>query len=105
MLQFWFNYLYLYDKSWKMEIYAKIDEFILQDLCTKLKKARQNAKMTQTELAKRSGLQRVHISRIENGQNFNVLSLIKLLRALDKLENIEVLLDSNTDEELLKLFE
>ena len=61
--------------------------------------------MTQTELAKRSGLQRVHISRIENGQNFNVLSLIKLLRALDKLENIEVLLDSNTDEELLKLFE
>lgn len=88
-----------------MEIYAKIDELILQDLCTKLKKARQNAKMTQAELAKRSGLQRVHISRIENGQNFNVMSLIKLLRALDKLENIEMLLDANTDEELLKLFE
>lgn len=87
-----------------MEIYAKIDELILQDLCFRLKKARQNAKITQAELAEKSGLQRVHISRIENGHNFNLISLIKLLRALNKLEDLEKILDSNTDAELLKLF-
>jgi transcriptional regulator with XRE-family HTH domain len=88
-----------------MEIYAKIDELILQDFCLRLKKARQNAKITQTELAKKSGLQRVHISRIENGHNFNMISLIKMLRALHKLEDIEKVLDIDTDAELLKLFE
>lgn len=88
-----------------MNIYAKIDELILKDLCVKIKKARLNAKITQTELANRSGLQRVHISRIENGNNFNVISLIKLLRALNKLEDLENILDADTDAELIKLFE
>lgn len=87
-----------------MDIYAKIDGVILKELCFRIKQARTNAKLTQTSLAEISGLQRVHISRIESGKNFNIISFIKLLRALNKLEDIGNLLDTNTDSELIKLF-
>lgn len=49
-----------------------------------VKAARQNAGLTQTELAERSGISRVDISRIEGGQiNVTLRTMRKLAEALD----------------------
>lgn len=88
-----------------MNIYAKTDDVILQEIGERIKETRLSKKLSQKELAEAAGVQRVLVSRIENGSNFNLATLIKLLRALSKLEDLDKLLDIEKDKELLKLFE
>ncbi|MGB1315126.1 MAG: helix-turn-helix domain-containing protein [Chitinophagales bacterium] len=88
-----------------MNIYAKTDDVILQEIGERIKETRVSKKLSQKELADAAGVQRVLVSRIENGSNFNLATLIKLLRALSKLEDLDKLLDIEKDKELLKLFE
>ncbi len=88
-----------------MNIYAKTDDVILQEIGERIKETRISKKLSQKELAEAAGVQRVLVSRIENGNNFNLATLIKLLRALSKLEDLDKILDVEKDIELLKLFE
>ena len=88
-----------------MNIYAKTDDVILQEIGERIKETRISKKLSQKELAEAAGVQRVLVSRIENGSNFNLATLIKLLRALSKLEDLDKILDVEKDIELLKLFE
>ncbi|MGB1019147.1 MAG: helix-turn-helix domain-containing protein [Chitinophagales bacterium] len=88
-----------------MNIYAKTDDVILQEIGNRIKETRISKKLSQKELGEAAGVQRVLVSRIENGSNFNLATLIKLLRALSKLEDLDKLLDIEKDKELLKLFE
>ena len=55
----------------------------------KLKEAREEAKLTQQQLAEKSGVSRVTIGAIENGTSKNVTlgTLRKLADALDKTIN------------------
>lgn len=53
-------------------------------------KARKKAKLTQEELANLTGLRRVTITRIENGQNTSIESLERIAKSLNMRLNITI---------------
>lgn len=53
-------------------------------------KARKKAKLTQEELANLTGLRRVTITRIENGQNTSIESLERISKALNMKLHITI---------------
>lgn len=57
-----------------------IDMFLVGNA---LKEARQTRHLTQEELGKLVGVQKAQISRIENGKNLTLSTIVKYLRALD----------------------
>ncbi len=61
----------------------KSDTAIAQELCTQLKQKRLSKNISQNQLAINSGLTRVSISKIENGGNPTLLSVIQYLRGLE----------------------
>lgn len=65
------------------------DEIILS-LCARLKETRLSLSMTQQQLADRAHVGIATIKRIEKGGGLNLDTLISLLRALDKLHNLDV---------------
>lgn len=65
------------------------DEIILS-LCARLKETRLSLSMTQQQLADRAHVGIATIKRIEGGLNLD--TLISLLRALDKLHNLDAVL-------------
>src|SRR6266852_7696288 len=73
-------------KSDRQDPAAMADPAIVKEVCTNLKRMRLNKNLSQEELAKRSGLNRVTISRMEAGRAATLLTLVQVLRALDKLE-------------------
>lgn len=62
------------------------DAAIVRELGEKLKQIRLNKNLTQHALAKISGLNRATISQLENGRAATLLTLVQVLRALNKLE-------------------
>lgn len=62
------------------------DPAIVKEICQNLKQIRLNKNISQEELANLSGLNRVTISRLEAGRAATLLTVIQILRALDKLE-------------------
>lgn len=62
------------------------DPAIVKEICTNIKQLRLNKNISQAELANLSGLNRVTISRLEAGRSATLLTVIQVLRALDKLE-------------------
>lgn len=71
-----------YRRSW----YGMTDTTIVKELCKSIKQMRLNQNISQEELAEKSGVNRVTISRMETGQAINLLTMIQLLRALDRLD-------------------
>jgi len=61
------------------------DPAIVNEICHNLKQIRLNKNISQAELANLSGLNRVTISRMEAGRSATLLTIIQVLRALDKL--------------------
>lgn len=72
------------------------DEQILAELGERLKFARVRSGLTQDQLSKESGVGKSTVERAENGKSVQLESLIKILRALNKLSSLEALLP-NTD--------
>jgi len=66
------------------------DNALVQEIGKKLKQIRLNKNITQDELAKISGLDRTTISQLENGRPATLLTLVQVLRALDKLELLNI---------------
>lgn len=60
--------------------------------------------LSQEDLSALSGVSRVSISKIEMGDNFNFLTFIKIMRSLNKLEDIEQLLSEAKTNDLHELF-
>lgn len=59
---------------------------LLTDLGLLIKKERKQKKLTQQQLAKKTGLSKDTISKIENGnENYTIKSLIEILKSIDKL--------------------
>jgi transcriptional regulator with XRE-family HTH domain len=75
-------YQYSYSRNW----YGMTDSAIAKELGKSIKQMRLNRNMSQEELAEKSGINRVTISRMETGQAINLLTMIQLLRALDRLD-------------------
>ena len=70
--------------------YALTDRVLLARMGQKLKQIRIAKKLSQQQLAAHCGLSAFSISQIENGSNPSVLSLLTILRALDKLDYLSV---------------
>ena len=62
------------------------DKAIVKHVCLQLRQLRLDQNITQEDLAEHSGLGRATISRIEKGQAVSLLTLIQLLRALNRLD-------------------
>jgi transcriptional regulator with XRE-family HTH domain len=69
------------------------DHALVQEIGKKFKKMRLNKNITQDELAKISGLDRTTISQLENGRPATLLTFVQVLRALDKLELLNIFSD------------
>jgi transcriptional regulator with XRE-family HTH domain len=68
------------------------DSAILQELSRRFKELRLRRDTQQKELAENSGVSLGFIQRFERGENISVLNLLKIMRQLDLLENLEQLI-------------
>lgn len=66
--------------------YAMSDPAILKELGQKLKAFRLQKNITQEEMARKIGLNRVTIGEIEKGRPSSLLTFVQILRGLDKLD-------------------
>jgi len=68
------------------------DRHTLKNLCTRIKKARINANLSQEDLVSLSGVGLRTIRRVESGEgNFNALTLIAIARAINATDQIDAL--------------
>lgn len=72
-----------------VDIYALTDSAILVQIGQKLKEARIEQNISQKALADSCGLSAFSISQMENGHNTSLLSLVMVLRALNRLDVFE----------------
>ena len=75
-----------------MDWYSLTNNRIEEILGKRLKEHRLQYNITQNELAIKTGMSRVSISKIERGKGVNLSSLIEIMRGLRILENIEGLI-------------
>ena len=75
-----------------MKIHSNLsDEATLQELGQRIARYRLNRNMTQGALATESGVSTPTVQRLENGQSTQASNLIRILRALKLLENLDAL--------------
>lgn len=65
------------------------DAAILAELGSRLQRERLNRNLTQSALADRAGLSRSTVAKLESGENFSMLTLIRVLRTLGLMEAID----------------
>lgn len=75
-----------------MDWYSMTNNRIELEIGKRIKGHRLKRNITQLELANKTGLSRVSISKIERGKGSTLSSLIEILRMLDLLQNIERLI-------------
>lgn len=68
------------------------DKAILQELGKRLARRRLNRNQTQAALAREAGISRRTVSKAENGYVIDSQSLVRILRALDLLDQLESLI-------------
>ncbi|MBQ9363641.1 MAG: helix-turn-helix transcriptional regulator [Bacteroidaceae bacterium] len=73
-------------------LYALTDNAILRQIGQKLKEARVDKNISQKALADACGLSAFSISQMENGHNTSLLSLVMVLRALNRFDWLEEIL-------------
>ena len=81
----------MYQNSYNKNWYAMTDAFVVKTLCASLKQMRLNQNLSQDDLATRSGLSRITISRMETGKAINLLTMVQVMRALGKLDLLNYL--------------
>ncbi|MCX2981563.1 XRE family transcriptional regulator [Halieaceae bacterium IMCC14734] len=67
------------------------NEQIVSELGRRLARARLNRNISQQSLATEAGITRKTLSSLENGSNFDVSTLVRLLRGLELLDSLESL--------------
>lgn len=68
------------------------NDAVLEQLGERLRQYRLNKNMTQTALAKEAGVSSRTINRVEHGHSTQLSNLIRLLRSLDLLQNLDALI-------------
>jgi len=68
---------------------AMADPEIVREICRNIKKMRINKNISQQEVADIAGLDRTTISRMESGRAVTLLTLVQVLRALDKFDILD----------------
>ena len=67
------------------------DQQLLAELGDRLKRHRLNRNLTQEQLAREAGVSKRTVVRLENGQSSQMTNLIRVLRALGLLGNVDAL--------------
>ena len=67
------------------------DDAVLDELGVRLARWRLDRNLTQHQLADEAGLSRITVARAEGGQGVTLSALVRILRALGLLENMEAL--------------
>ncbi len=75
-----------------MDYQAMSDKAVLAGLGERVNSQRLNKDITQAELAKRSGVARIVVQRLESGRGCTLENLIRILRALGLLDQLNVVL-------------
>lgn len=75
-----------------MDPYRQTDKALLIEFGNRLRMARLNQNITREELASRSGVAKGSIRLAEKGANLTLMNLLRILRALQKLDQFELLL-------------
>jgi transcriptional regulator with XRE-family HTH domain len=65
------------------------DSVILEELGSRLRRARLDRNLNQARLAEEAGVGRATLQRIEEGKSPSLVSLIRVLRALDLLDGVD----------------
>jgi len=78
------------EKSITNYSYSMSDKAVLRTLGTNLKRMRLNRNITQEEMSKKAGVSRSTISLIEKAGNGSLASFVRILRALEKLEMLNL---------------
>ena len=65
---------------------------ILGELGQRLRRERLNRNMTQQGLADNSGLSRSTVAKVEDGDNFSMETLIRMLRTFELVDRLDALL-------------
>jgi transcriptional regulator with XRE-family HTH domain len=76
--------------SYKQSWLAMADPNIVKEICKSLKQMRLNKNISQQKLADISGINRVTISRMEAGRAATLLTIVQILRGLDRLDVLNV---------------
>lgn len=71
--------------NWK----RKTDQAIIKELGNRIRHKRIQKRFTQSDLAQRAGINVYTLQKMEQGQSFNVSTLIQVLRALNELDQLE----------------
>lgn len=72
------------------------DDMVLQEIGDRIAKLRLNKNMTQAQLADSAGVSLSTVSRVEGGNSSQISNLVRILRALGLLENMELLIPEPT---------
>ena len=72
-----------------MTIYSMSDQAILTEIGARLKRRRLNRNLTQQEVADQAGLTRMTVGEFERGASSSMKTLIRILRVLAALEELE----------------
>jgi len=70
----------------------KTDRELLQEVGARLRAYRLRINLTQAELALRAGVNRTTIRDVENGKDSQLSTLVKLLRAMGRLDDVDAFL-------------
>ncbi|MFT5425452.1 MAG: transcriptional regulator with XRE-family HTH domain [Gammaproteobacteria bacterium] len=65
------------------------DEAILAEIGQRISGRRVDLNMTQAEVAKKAGVSKRSLERIEDGASSQMLSIIKIFRVLDLMDNLD----------------
>jgi transcriptional regulator with XRE-family HTH domain len=68
------------------------NDAVLAELGRRLERQRLSRNLTQDQMAEEAGIGRATLQRLERGQSVQTTSLIKLLRALELLQSLDVAL-------------
>jgi transcriptional regulator with XRE-family HTH domain len=72
------------------------DDVVLAEVGQRLAQRRISLEMTQARLADEAGVSKRTVERFENGESAQFLSVIRMLRALDLLPNLDVMIPAVT---------
>jgi len=76
-----------------MEFYeSSSDRAILEALGARIARCRLNRNLTQEAFAERAGVSRPTVARLESGHSTTLSNLIRILRALDLVKNLDRLI-------------
>ncbi len=72
-----------------MSYYEMSDAAVLQEIGRRTQRRRLNKNLTQDSIARLSGVSRNSVQKLESGKGITLYSFVRILRAIDALDNLD----------------